>query len=394
MPGHSCLTPSKKQFDRLTRMTRKLFKLSLLILVSLTAGHTVFAQDLWNRLYVTNFGSHNVSVVDLNTSRVTAEIPVGFGPTGMAVTPNLEHIYVANFYGGSVSVISTASNSVEKTIPIPSGYGNSAPFGMAITPDGSQVFVTNLSDGTIRIISTQTNTVTTTVTAAYDWALRYIVISPDGQYVYAIGTGDGKITVLRVSDFSVVTTIRNLPSARHAVFTPDGSRLYVTGEKVNRLYVIDTTVNQLLYTFQFPNGSGTLTVDTESTGKFVLVSNYQGRVTKIDTDPRSLTYHQVTAEIPPNSGYQYCVAIAPDGRFAYLSNQSDRGRSPNSINIIDLNLDSSSYHTIIASIRVGLQPWGVAVLRQRPPIPNPSERCISQECIAKVFKRVPRLLMR
>ena len=391
MAAHHCLFP----FDKAVAFpAQKLFNLIFNLIIISIFCHPAFAQDLWNRLYVTNFGSNSVSVVDLNASRVIAEIPVGLGPTGMAVTPDLEHIYVANYYSGGVSVISTASNSVERTIPIPSSYGRSAPFGMAITPDGSQLFVSNPSDGTIRVISTLTNTVTATITAAYDWALRYIALSPDGQYLYALGYGDGKISVIRVFNFSLVTTIRNLPAARHVAITPDGSRLYVTSDKFNRLYVINATNYSLIYTFQFPTGSGTITVDIEPSGKFALVSNYQGKVTKIDTDPRSPTYHQILAEVPQFSGYQYCIVISPDARFAYLSNQSDRGRSPNSIDIIDIASGSPTCNTIISSIPVGKQPWGVAIVKQRPPLPNPSDRCLTPYCEAKIFRRIPRLLGR
>lgn len=395
MADDRCPLSIKTKFKtRLAHWSRKLFKPCFYAASLLIFSGPALAQDPWNRLYVTNFASNNVSVVDLTTSRVIADIPVGLGPTGMAVTPDVERVYVANHYSGDVSVISTASNSVERTIPIPSNFGRSAPFGLAVTPDGSQVFVSNLSDGTIRVISTLTNTVTATITSAFDWALRYIAISPDGQYLYALGYGDGKITVMRVFDFSVVTTIRNLPAARHVAITPDGSRLYVTSDKFNRLYVVNTSTFSLIYTHQFPNGSGTITVDIEPTGKFALVSNYQGRVTMIDTDPQSPRYHQMIAEVPPYSGYQYCIVISPDARFAYLSNQSDRGRSPNSIDIIDLAPGSPTRNTIISAIPVGKQPWGIAIVRQRPTPPNPSDRCLTPYCKPKLFRRIPRLIMR
>ncbi len=341
-------------------------KFGFLVVLGLMMGHAASAQDQipWNRLYVTNFASNTVSVVDLNLSKVVAEIPVGLGPTGMAVTPDVEYVYVANLWSGDISVISTASNSVLTTIAIPGYQGKGAPFGIAMTPDGSQVFVTDLSDGTIRVISTQTNTITATITGAYDWALRYIAVSPDGQYAYAVGTGEGKITVIRVFDFAIVGRITNLPSVRHLAVTPDGSRLYATSEKFSRLYVIDAATYGLITTIQFPAGAGTITVDIEQAGKFAMVANYQEKLSVIDTDPRSPTYNRIIGQVPPNSGYQYCIVVSPDGRFAYLSNQSDRGKSPNSINIIDIAPGSPTRYTIIGSIPVGKQPWGVAIVKQ------------------------------
>lgn len=335
-----------------------------LTLFSLT---TVFAQTAeapYNRLYVTNYLSNNVSVVDLNLGKVTTTIPVGTGPAGMAVAPDLEEVYVANMWSGTVSVISTDTNTVTATIPIPTFNNPAVPFGLAMMPDGSRVYVTNINDGTVRVIDTKTQRVTATITAAYDWAMRYIGISPDGQFAWVIGAGDGKISIIRTADNQLVTRILNLPSARHLAFTPDGTRAYVTAEKLSRVYVIDAQKFTLLNTIQFPAGVGTVTVDICKDGQFAMVSNYYGKPSVIDIDPKSPRYNQVTVEVPPKSSYQYCIAISPDGRTAYLSNQADRGASPNSINIIELNAASSARNTIINSIPVGTYPWGIAIVKQ------------------------------
>lgn len=343
-------------------------RLLWLLLMTLLLCLPALAQteDPWNRLYVTNFLSNNVSVVDLTAGKVMATIPVGKNPTGMAVSPDKEEVYVANMWSGTVSVISTAQNAVTHTIPIPTFNEPAVPFGLAMMPDGSKVYVTNLNDGTVRVIDTQTKKVVDTITAAYDWAMRYIAISPDGEYAWAIGTGDGKISIIRTSDNTVVTKILGLPSARHLAFTPDGTRAYVTGEKFSRVYVIDAVKFVLLSVIQFPAGVGTITTDICRDGKFAMVSNFFGKPTLIDIDPQSSRYHQIIGEVPPKSSYEYCIVIAPDGKFAYLSNQADRGATPNSINIIDLDADSPTRNTIINSIPVGTQPWGIAVVRQLP----------------------------
>lgn len=344
------------------------FRLNVLasLLAVLCCGLTTFAQseEPWNRLYVTNFMSNDVSVIDLSNGKVMATIPVGKNPTGMAVSPDKEEVYVANMWSGTVSVISTAQNAVTHTITIPTFNAPAVPFGMAMVPDGSRVYVTNLNDGTVRVIDTQTKTIVDTITEAYDWAMRYIAMSPDGEYAWSIGTGDGKISVIRTSDNRVVAKIFGLPSARHMAFTPDGKRAYVTGEKFSRVYVIDTSTYALLSVIQFPVGSGTITTDISPDGKFALVSNFFGKPSLIDIDPASPRYHRIIGEIPPKSSYEYCIVIAPDGKFAYLSNQADRGATPNSINIIDLGEESPTRNTIINSIPVGQQPWGIAIVRQ------------------------------
>lgn len=324
------------------------------------------AEEPWNRLYITNFSSEDVHVLDLNTDQTIAKIRTGSGPSAMAVSPGLDKVYVANFWSGTISVISTASNLVMTDIRVPCDCARSDPFGLALTLDGAKLYVSNLSDGTIRVIDTNTNTVVGKITGAYDWALRYLAISPDGEYLWAAGTGEGRLTVVRTSDDQVVARIEGLAAARHLAFTPDGSRVYVTSDKYSRLYVLDAKEFKILKVIHFKPGSITITVDICRDGKFAAVSNFHGKPSIIDIDPTSPTYHQIVREIQPLSNYQYCIAVAPDGRFAYLTNQSDRGRSPNSLNVIDLRPNSPTRHTIIKSLPLGTEPWGIAVVKQTP----------------------------
>ncbi|KAM86932.1 YncE family protein, partial [Mycobacterium tuberculosis] len=58
-------------------------------------------------VFVTNFDSNTVSVIDPTTNTVTGSpITVGTAPTGVAVNPVTGEVYVTNFAGDTVSVIS------------------------------------------------------------------------------------------------------------------------------------------------------------------------------------------------------------------------------------------------------------------------------------------------
>jgi YVTN family beta-propeller protein len=82
----------------------------------------------------------------------------------VAVTPGGSKVYVANVgeynhgdYFDNVRVISTFSNTVTATIPV-----GRTPRGVAVSPDGSKVYVTNNADENVSVIDTAG---TTTVTA-------------------------------------------------------------------------------------------------------------------------------------------------------------------------------------------------------------------------------------
>jgi YVTN family beta-propeller protein len=95
-----------------------------------------------------------VSVIATATNTVTATIPVGDFPFGVAVTPDGSKVYVTN--SNSVSVIATPTNTVTATIPV-------GGLGVAVTPDGSKVYVANHGSNSVSVINTATNTVTATI---------------------------------------------------------------------------------------------------------------------------------------------------------------------------------------------------------------------------------------
>jgi YVTN family beta-propeller protein len=99
--------------------------LVFLMLVSL-AGASPFA-------YITNAESDNVSVIDTTTNKVTATIPVGSNPMGVAISPSGTKVYVINAHSNDVSVIDTATNIVITTVPV-----GSSPKGVAVSPNGKK----------------------------------------------------------------------------------------------------------------------------------------------------------------------------------------------------------------------------------------------------------------
>ncbi|WP_079075309.1 YncE family protein, partial [Mycobacterium tuberculosis] len=98
-------------------------------------------------VFVTNFDSNTVSVIDPNTNTVTGSIPVGTGAYGVAVNPG-GNIYVTNQFSNTVSVIDPATNTV--TGSITDGNG---PSGVAVNPVTGVVYVTNSLDDTVSVIT-------------------------------------------------------------------------------------------------------------------------------------------------------------------------------------------------------------------------------------------------
>ncbi|MER3520734.1 MAG: hypothetical protein C4317_00185 [Acidimicrobiia bacterium] len=58
-----------------------------------------------NRVYVTNTGSSNVSVIDGSSNAVIATVAVGTFPFGVATNPQTNRVYVTNLNSNNVSVV-------------------------------------------------------------------------------------------------------------------------------------------------------------------------------------------------------------------------------------------------------------------------------------------------
>ncbi len=86
----------------------------------------VAVNEATNRIYVANYGSNSVSVIDGATGNlIGSPIAVGDAPDAVAVNEATNRIYVANLDSGSVSVIDGATGNLIGS-PIAVGAGRQA----------------------------------------------------------------------------------------------------------------------------------------------------------------------------------------------------------------------------------------------------------------------------
>jgi YVTN family beta-propeller protein len=139
---------------------------------------------------------------------LTATIPVGQYPIGVAVSPDGKHAYVANeSVPSSVSVIDTATNQVTDTFAIPS----SSPLGVAVSPDGTRAYVVSAGNPRVFVIGTATNHVTATIPVGNSQG--GVAVSPDGTRAYITHSGyPGSVSVIDTATGHVTATIHRLCS--------------------------------------------------------------------------------------------------------------------------------------------------------------------------------------
>ncbi len=102
--------------------------------------------------YVSSPYYNTVSVINTATNTVSATIPVGALPYGVAINPAGTFAYVANYNDNTVSVINTTTNIV---VGSPIGVGTH-PYGISVSPGGNLIYVANSADNTVSVIAEAT----------------------------------------------------------------------------------------------------------------------------------------------------------------------------------------------------------------------------------------------
>ena len=104
--------------------------------------------------FIANEGS--VSVVDLDSGRVSGEILVGIHSSGLAVSPDQHYVAVASAGSDTVSVIDTASDTVVETISCrweKHDLFGASPNALAFDPSGKRLYVCNGTQNAVAVIA-------------------------------------------------------------------------------------------------------------------------------------------------------------------------------------------------------------------------------------------------
>jgi len=282
---------------------RMLIGLALLVVSTSTALAAPFA-------YITNAGSDNVSVIDIDRNVVVATVPVGSSPQGVAVNTMGTRIYVGNAGSNSVSVIDAASNSIIATIPV-----GSEPSGVAVNAAGTRVYVANDLSNNVSVIDAATNTVIATIPVG---ALPFgVVVNPAGTRVYVVNAESDSISVIDTAANAVVATVPAAADPFAIAVNSAGTRVYVTHltdvEPITAsVSVIDTASNARIATVSLGrNGAAGVTVN--ATGTRVYVATVLGSVVVIDADTNAIV------DTMSVGGMLVGIAISDMGKRIYVT---------------------------------------------------------------------------
>jgi len=205
-------------------------------LLAKAAPKAVVAMPGGKLLYVSESGTADVAVIEVDTSKVLLRTKVPPGPARMAMTPNGNTILVLNTITGHVTFISTLNQRVLGSIVV-----GANPTAVAISPDGKTAYVS--CRGALNHI------------AVIDIAKRGILaniktgngptglaISADGSTLYNAIAKDNLIAVFDTATRASVKQIKlplDIDFPGNIYLMPDGKKLIVSSASTTAFGVLN-----------------------------------------------------------------------------------------------------------------------------------------------------------
>lgn len=143
----------------------------------------IAADPLERRVYVSNWESWTITVIDPDKHLVVRRIKVPGIPRGLALSADGRYLYAGIYSSGRIVKIDTDTFSIVKTINL----GDGAPRHLVISPEKGLLLVSDMYYGTIVTINVKTDKVIRKVYAGSN--LNTIVLSPDEKYLFVSSRG-------------------------------------------------------------------------------------------------------------------------------------------------------------------------------------------------------------
>jgi len=169
------------------------------------------------RLYISNSGLNRLEVFDTRNRRFLTPIKVGQLPRSVAMSPDGSTLYVANSGGESISIVNLDTLRVTGQVKFPAIPFNGttaviSPSNIAVTQSGLQILMTN---GTLwRVVGDEAvpRPVSPMIGTATIPAPRTLAASPDGEFMVLLaGNGNAYLYDSLVDDYIVARQVVAAP---------------------------------------------------------------------------------------------------------------------------------------------------------------------------------------
>jgi len=308
-------------------------------------------------LVVLNKSEHTASLIDPESGKTLAKLPVGRGPHEVIVSIDGRTAYVSNFGpygicpagdtmcktpGNTITVLDLAERKVKATY----NYGsNTGQHGSVISRDSKYVWVTSETPQSLLEIDAATGKIVNQWMTKQERS-HLVVVTPDEKKFYVSNTVSGSVSVIERAT-GAVNVISIGKGAEAITISPDGREVWVGMPFDNKIAVISTAKDELAEMLE-SGGKQPQRIRFTPDGKEVWVSYVAGdTLTVIDAKSRKVVANVSVGKRPQG------IVFSPDGRRGYFALSGS-----NQVAVIDV-----PDRKLVQNFDTGLDPDGIGLGR-------------------------------
>jgi len=198
-----------------------------------------------DKIVISNEGSDNITIIDLNSFEILNTIDSGNRPRDMHYIQETDSLLVAASEDDTINVIDM------KTLQI---IGNletgDDPEIFDISPDGKVAVVSNEDDNAATVIDIKSGKI---IRVIEDVGIEPegVNFSPDGKHVFITSEGTNTVIIIDPWEGEIVEEVLVGNRPRRGAFSKNGEEYWVTNELGGTVSVIDTKTFSIKHTINF-----------------------------------------------------------------------------------------------------------------------------------------------
>ena len=287
-------------------------------------------------------GDDAIGVVDTDTHRELARIPVGDEPIQVLLAGN--QLFVSNLSSNDLRIIDTATFQVQAHIETAV-----QPLDLALSPDGKTLYATNSGTSALTIVDVESGQARTVEIADASEGLYGIAATADK--IFTTDIAGSQVLALSLQG-RITDRIPVPPKPRSLALAPNGKTLYVTSMDTGRLTAIDADGATVSRSIDL-GVSGTFAIAPSPDGRKLYLTAYsEGSLLAVDVASGTLRKKLAIGRNPR------AIAFSPDGTQVYVTSSFS-----NEIHIVDAVRD-----TVVGHYATGQNPRGIALAQPVRPV--------------------------
>ncbi len=147
------------------------------------------ADEQW--LFTANQTSDTVSMIQVASGKLVAEVPTGHRPSALVLSPDERLLLVTATYAGDLHIYERPPQNLREVGKIHLGF---EPRGVAVSPDGKRAYVALTSGDQIAVVDLEQQQLVCKIPVGR-WP-RYLALSPDGNRLAVGVNGNGGVAVV------------------------------------------------------------------------------------------------------------------------------------------------------------------------------------------------------